>query len=938
MTHAVMAFGRMNPPTTGHEKLIKKVHAHAKKVGGTAHVITSHSQDSTKNPVPQAAKLKYLKKVAPSGVKVSGSDKSAPSIFHQAAKLHKAGHTELTVVAGSDRVKEFDTALNKYNGVKGRHGHYKFNKINVVSSGDRDPDAEGTAGVSGTKMREHAKAGDHKNFKKGLPRALHPHAEEIMSHIKEEEDFEFTDIELDCIIEDEWDSIDWDEEVDAEEFDEYLEERVMTFQQRIKAARRMKIRAPRMSRLRKMKAKRMAPQSRLKYRARKSAISALRKRIAGKRGANYSKLSIAQKITIDRQIEKRRGMVDKIAKRMLPKVRKAEVSRLSAVRNRKTIKSSYDADFANYIVEDLEDAEMYNYRKSANINKRCDEGCGAWKAPSHCKMFEFECDPEYVCDEWYPSSHEGAMESVMDDEENINEMNNYRVEIPGFPDMFLPGKGPADVKLQVRKLVKPSVMKEIQINRIVDAEIKKVFRLRAQGKEEKEENVDEEFDSFVNEGLLKPTASAKAYQDQMDNTHALIYPKKQAIKWKTKPPKGTKNIHPDSPYLKSKTPINGKKKTNEDAETEGDDSDRAADFKTHKYRDPRSGKWFDKKVKKKLSVDKVQAEGAPMPTAKQTAGADKIKANVLRKDIKKSLAREHQDDDRLDSEFKQYDEARRGRPKKGGPTGDEDSGAEHIVMQLRKSVSLRGQKHVEFADGKKHKVSAAHAQKALSMHNTMNKTADKERFTKHMNMSHSHFQGAIAGKAPPKKRNPLTLKKDHSWMDHEKGHMWKEDFNVPDYVRWIDDVDEAALNTGSVPFDDLMRLFAKAMQEKPGSSQQKKYTKEIDKVKKSLGIKEGINLDKAHTRMDNEEDRDKVKHQRSKNRAKMKDLNLKIAAKESLMRKAAEAGIGYKTVLEVYHRGIDEHHDEQKAFDRVNSFINKGEAINIDSDLVEEKE
>ena len=82
----------------------------------------------------------------------------------------------------------------------------------------------------------------------------------------------------------------------------------------------------------------MAPQARLKYRARKSAIAALRKRIAGKRGANYGKLSIAQKITIDRQIEKRRGMVDKIAKRMLPKVRKAEVSRLAAVRNRKSIK------------------------------------------------------------------------------------------------------------------------------------------------------------------------------------------------------------------------------------------------------------------------------------------------------------------------------------------------------------------------------------------------------------------------------------------------------------------------------------------------------------------------------------------------------------------------------------------------------------------------
>ena len=867
-----MAFGRMNPPTTGHEKLIKNVHAHAKSVGGTAHVITSHSHDKEKNPVPQKHKLKYLKKVAPSGVKVSGSSKSQPSIFHHAAALHKAGHTELTVVAGSDRVKEFHTSLNKYNGVKGRHGHYNFKKINVVSSGDRDPDAEGTAGISGTKMREHAKKGDHKSFKKGLPKSLHPHAEEIMSHIKESEEFEFSDIELEVIVEDEWDNIDWEEEVDPEDYldPDDLDERVMSFQQRIKAARRMKIRAPRLKRQRKIKAKRMAPQARLKYRARKSAIAALRKRIAGKRGANYGKLPIAQKITIDRQIEKRRGMIDKIAKRMLPKVRKAEVSRLAAVRNRKSIKSNYDVDFADYIAEGVEDVEMYNYRLAEDMDKRCDSSCGSFDE-GYCKMFDFEPVSENVCDEWYPSTKEGAMEEV------VNEANNYRVKIPGLPDMFLPGKSPNEVRVQVRKIVKPGIVKEVEIVRIQDAEVKKVFRLRAQGKDGEEQEVDEAFEEFM---------------ESTQASHDHIYPKKQAIKWKVKPPAGTKNIHPDSPYAfpKSRPGLKdfkkGTTKTNEDAETEGDDTDRRADFKTHKWRDPRTGKWFDKKVKRKLEVDKKTNE-----------------------------------------EFDTYmDEARRGRPKKN-PTGDEEHGGEHIVMQLRKSVSLRGQKHVEFADGSKHKVNHKHAAKALDMHSRM-KPHEKERFEKHVGMSHKHMQNALKGHGLPKKRNPITNKTDHSWLDHERGHMWKEEVEV----------DEATANMNSVQMLDLLRLFNKAMAEKPGSASQRKYQKEIDKVKRQLGIKESVNIKKAHAKIDNEGERDAIKHQRMKARARMKDLRLKIAAKESLMRKAAQSGVDYETILEVYCRGIEENDDEQKAFDRVNSFINKGEAVNIDSDLVEEKE
>lgn len=181
---AVMAFGRYNPPTVGHEKLINKVHEVAKDHNGEAHIIASHSEGTGKDPLPQHKKIGYLKKVAPKGVTVSGSSKEHPSIFHHAAKLHAAGHKHLVVVAGSDRVDEYRKALTKYNGVSGKHGQYNFKSIKVVSAGQRDPDAEGAEGMSGTKLRGHARAGETEKFKSGLPKALHPHAGEIAKHIK----------------------------------------------------------------------------------------------------------------------------------------------------------------------------------------------------------------------------------------------------------------------------------------------------------------------------------------------------------------------------------------------------------------------------------------------------------------------------------------------------------------------------------------------------------------------------------------------------------------------------------------------------------------------------------------------------------------------------------------------------------------------------------
>ena len=188
---AAFAFGRFNPPTVGHEKLINKVKSVADEHNADAHIVASHSEGTSKDPVPAKAKVGYLKHVAPEGTKVVGSSKETPTFLHTAAKLHSQGYKHLVMVAGSDRTADYESKLKKYNGVAGAHGHYNFKSIKVVSAGQRDPDAEGVEGMSGTKMRAHARAGEMKQFKSGLPKALHPHAEEIANHIKAvKEDFE----------------------------------------------------------------------------------------------------------------------------------------------------------------------------------------------------------------------------------------------------------------------------------------------------------------------------------------------------------------------------------------------------------------------------------------------------------------------------------------------------------------------------------------------------------------------------------------------------------------------------------------------------------------------------------------------------------------------------------------------------------------------------
>jgi hypothetical protein len=157
----------MNPPTAGHEQVINKVHEIAKKHNAVHNVVLSHSHDSKKNPLPVDVKVKHAKHAFP-GTNIKAASKEQPTILHHAAEMARQGVTHLHVVAGSDRVEEYHKLLHKYNGVDGKHGNYNFKSITVHSSGERDPDAEGTSGVSGTKMREYAAAGRKAEFHAAL--------------------------------------------------------------------------------------------------------------------------------------------------------------------------------------------------------------------------------------------------------------------------------------------------------------------------------------------------------------------------------------------------------------------------------------------------------------------------------------------------------------------------------------------------------------------------------------------------------------------------------------------------------------------------------------------------------------------------------------------------------------------------------------------------
>lgn len=182
----VMAFGRMNPPTVGHEKLVNRVREIASDYKAPHHVIISHSVDANKNPLDAKTKLKHAQRFFP-GANIETSSKEHPTFLQHAAKLYAAGHDHLIMVAGSDRIPEYEKKLQDYNGPKEKNPKalFNFKKIELKSAGQRDPDSEGVEGMSASKMREHANKNDFYSFRKGIPEHVpEKHARELFRDVR----------------------------------------------------------------------------------------------------------------------------------------------------------------------------------------------------------------------------------------------------------------------------------------------------------------------------------------------------------------------------------------------------------------------------------------------------------------------------------------------------------------------------------------------------------------------------------------------------------------------------------------------------------------------------------------------------------------------------------------------------------------------------------
>ena len=330
MKKLVFTFGRMNPPTIGHEKLANKIKEVARKENASPRIYLSHTQNPKKDPLSYNDKYRFATKAF--GIVKRSQSKQ---IFQILPEIEKEGFTDIIMVVGSDRISEFDRVLQKYNGKD-----YNFNSIKTVSSGDRDPDAQGVEGMSGSKLRGVAMSGDEKTFKSGLASKLSDADKTkiynlVRKNLKEAIMNEWTE-EDDLILDEALDEVEFTEEelnmlVDLGELYEVNE--VLNFMQRIKKARIMKRLGPKLARLRKIASKKMKGAKKLVQLARKAAIKILRKKLVGKdKAANYKNLSPADKKQVDLKVQKHSSRIGALSRKILPQVRKDTMARVKAAR------------------------------------------------------------------------------------------------------------------------------------------------------------------------------------------------------------------------------------------------------------------------------------------------------------------------------------------------------------------------------------------------------------------------------------------------------------------------------------------------------------------------------------------------------------------------------------------------------------------------------
>lgn len=309
---AVVSFGRFNPITIGHEKLVNAVMSEAIKRKGEPAIYMSHTQDPKKNPLSYDQKISLGQSAFGKVVK-----KSTAKTLIEVAKELSGKYSELVIVVGSDRVNEFETLMNRYNGKE-----YNFENISVVSAGERDPDSDDVSGMSASKMRSLAAKKDLEAFKNGLPKKLKSSAKKVYDMVRNGMNM-------------------------TESTEEVVSEAApLTLAQRRKRGLVMKRYKTKIKAARERAKRKMAPKENLLKRARKRALEVIRDRLM--KNKKYSEMSPAEKINLDARLAKiPKAVIGRIAAKLLPKVRAAEKERLQSVLAPK--QESLDSAFETFL-------------------------------------------------------------------------------------------------------------------------------------------------------------------------------------------------------------------------------------------------------------------------------------------------------------------------------------------------------------------------------------------------------------------------------------------------------------------------------------------------------------------------------------------------------------------------------------------------------------
>lgn len=328
----VLGWGRMNPITTGHEKLVKMITDVARKQNATPMVYLTHSQNAKKDPLSYDDKVMLAQRAFGKIVQKSNS-KTIIQVLQELQGKYK----DVVLVVGADRTKEFDTLLNKYNGKD-----YTFDSIKVVSAGNRaDPDSEEAKtmtadAMSASVMRKLASEGDLEKFKKGLPKKLQRNAQDVYDMVR-------AGMKIAEMVEE----------------DTLLDEAPLNLQQRRKRSLMMRRYKGKIAAARRRLAKRPATKERLQKRSRKAAIQIIRKLVAGKKGIKYNELSAAEKQQIDTRVAKKKAAVDRIAKRLMPKLKRADLERISSKNKTKSTNEEFEM-----FLETIETSKQPRYHEA----------------------------------------------------------------------------------------------------------------------------------------------------------------------------------------------------------------------------------------------------------------------------------------------------------------------------------------------------------------------------------------------------------------------------------------------------------------------------------------------------------------------------------------------------------------------------------------------